>query len=155
MKICFYGVGGVGGYFGSIITKELGCKHDIYFIARGTHKEKIIEHGLTLKKSGGNEIISVHPKTCIEKVKEVMVEIETIAKKRKIPLESGIIDTSFQKAKQFPFETKTSFYRDIEKKGRINEGDLFGGTLKRYGESLRVSTSNIEFVYNKLLERLG
>jgi 2-dehydropantoate 2-reductase len=90
-----------------------------------------------------------------QKVKEVMVEIETIAKKRKIPLDSGIINTSFLKAKQFPFQTKTSFHRDIEKKGRINEGDLFGGTLKKYGESLRVSTSNIEFIYNKLLERLG
>lgn len=35
MKIGFYGVGGVGGYFGAIITKELGSKHDIYFMARG------------------------------------------------------------------------------------------------------------------------
>ncbi len=309
MKICFYGLGGVGGYFGSIITKELGCKHDIYFIARGTHKERIIENGLTLKKSGGKEIINVHPKTCTDvvtdlpicdliivavksydlanavqminniaddksiilpllngvdiydrirehlsfgvvlpscvyvgthiespgiiyqnggscrihmgkdpkfpdfypeilinvlneshiefsweenieiaiwskfmfiaayglvgaafektlgeilenqvlsqKVKEIMVEIETVARKLKIPLDSGIIDTSFLKAKQFPFGTKTSFHRDIEKKGRINEGDLFGGTLKRYGESLGVPTSNIDFTYNKLLERLG
>ena len=309
MKIGFYGVGGVGGYFGAIITKELGSKHDIYFIARGTHKEKIIEHGLTLKKSGGDEIINVHPKMCTDvvtdlpicdliivavksydlvnvvhmikniaddktiilpllngvdiyerirehlsfgvvlpscvyvgthiespgviyqkggscrihigkdpkfpeyypeilinvlneshidfsweenieiaiwskfmfiaayglvgaayektlgeilenqklsqKVKEVIVEIESIARKLKIPLGSGIVDTSLLKAKQFPFSTKTSFHRDIEKKGKINEGDLFGGTLIRYGESLGVSTANIEYTYNKLLERLG
>jgi ketopantoate reductase len=84
-----------------------------------------------------------------------MVEIEAITRKLKILLDSDIIEASFLKAKQFPFSTKTSFHRDIERKGKINEGDLLGGTLKRYGESLGISTSNIDFTYNKLLERLG
>ena len=38
MKICFFGVGGVGGYLGTIITDKFKDKHDIYFVARGEHK---------------------------------------------------------------------------------------------------------------------
>ena len=39
MKICFFGVGGVGGYFGTLVTRKFKDKHDIYFIARGTIKK--------------------------------------------------------------------------------------------------------------------
>lgn len=308
MKICFWGVGGVGGYFGALVTKELGSKHNIYFIARGTHKEKILEHGLTLKKSGGAAIINVHPKACIDvvtdvpicdliivsvksydladavkeirhiaddktiilpllngvdiydrirehlstgivlpscvyvgthiespgviyqkggscrihigkdprfpeiypekliqtlkdshiefnweeniqvaiwskfmfiaayglvgaaydkslgeilanpdlsqKIKSIMHEIKSITSKLSIPLGENIEEDSFLKAKQFPFEAKTSFHRDVELKGKVNEADLFGGTLMRYGDALGVSTSNISFVFNKLISRL-
>jgi 2-dehydropantoate 2-reductase len=309
MKICFFGVGGVGGYFGALVTKELGSKHDIYFIARGRHKEKIIEHGLTLKKSGGAEVINVHPKACTEsvtdlpicdliivsvksydladavksikhiandttvilpllngvdiydrirehlsigivlpscvyvgthiespgviyqkggsckihigkdpgfpefypekllhilkdshiefsweeniqiaiwskfmfiaayglvgaaydkslgeilenpelsqKVKSIMHEIKSITNKLNIPLDENIEEESFLKAKQFPFEAKTSFQRDVELKGKVNEADLFGGTLIRYGKSSGVSTTTITFVFNKLISRLS
>jgi 2-dehydropantoate 2-reductase len=308
MKICFFGVGGVGGYFGSLVTKKNNNVHDIYFVARGMHKEAILKHGLTLKKTGGNEVINVRPKICTEmvadlpvfdliivsvksydlanvakeinkitnnntiilpllngvdiyerirehlscgivlpscvyvrthiespgviyqkggsckisigkdpkfpefypqvlftilkdsqiefsweenikvaiwskfmfiaaygllgaayektlgqiletselyqKVKAIMVEIDTIAKKLNIPLDLNIVETSLLRAKQFPYETKTSFHRDVESKGKINESDLLGGTLKRYGELLGVSTTNIQFVFNKLMERL-
>ena len=53
MKICFYGLGGVGGYFGAIVAKRFCSEHEIYFIARGKHKEAICSQGLTLKKAGG------------------------------------------------------------------------------------------------------
>lgn len=307
MKICFFGVGGVGGYFGALVTKELGSQHDIYFVARGMHKEKILVQGLTLKKSGGAEIINVHPKACTDvitdipicdliiasvksydladavknfrhisndttiilpllngvdiydrirehlstgivlpscvyvgthiespgviyqkggscrihigkdpkfpeyyperllhalkdshiefnweenvqvaiwskfmfiaayglvgaafdktlgeilanpelnqKVKSIMHEIKSITNKLSIPLNENIEEESFLKAKQFPFETKTSFHRDVELKGKVNEADLFGGTLIRYGEKLGVETSNVQFVFDKLLSR--
>lgn len=45
MNICFYGVGGVGGYYGTLLTKyfnETG-KGNTYFIARGKHKDAIVE----------------------------------------------------------------------------------------------------------------
>ncbi|HOJ76842.1 MAG TPA: 2-dehydropantoate 2-reductase [Bacillota bacterium] len=52
-RICIYGVGGVGGYFGGIIAHQLDQRNDlnqeIYFIARGPHLEKIQKDGLTLK----------------------------------------------------------------------------------------------------------
>jgi 2-dehydropantoate 2-reductase len=308
MKICFFGAGGVGGYFGALVTKEFGNQHDFYFVARGKHKEAILKNGLTLKKTGGSEIINVKPKICTDivqelpicdlivisvksydlagavkdikkianhktvilpllngvdiyerireyldfgivfpscvyvgthiespgviyqkggsckihigkdpqhpefypdslltilkeskidfcweenikvaiwskfmfiaayglvgaayekslgeivenpemsqKVKAIMTEIETISKKLNIPLDVNIVETSYLKANQFPYEAKTSFHRDVELKGKVNESDLFGGTLIRYGESLGVSTSSTQSVYNTLMSRL-
>ena len=73
MKICFYGVGGVGGYFGTLVVKRFHSEHDIYFIARGAHKEAICENGLTLKKAGGKEVISVSPKICTDKISDLPI----------------------------------------------------------------------------------
>ncbi len=307
MKICFFGVGGVGGYFGSLVTKRFLSEHEIYFIARGKHKEVICANGLTLKKSDGSEIINVLPNKCTDSLeglpicdvvilsvksydlsdaviniskisdektlilpllngvdiyerirkylsngfvfpscvyigthiespgiiyqnggscklyigydpmfpdfypeslleilkeseidfewqkyiqvsiwskymfiaayglvsatyektlgeileysglsqltKSIMSEIEKIARKLNIPLGSDIVETSFLKAKQFPSNSKTSFQRDVELKGKINEGDLFGGTIIRYGEELGLPTPNTRNVYEKLLIR--
>ncbi|WP_406655631.1 2-dehydropantoate 2-reductase [Methanolobus sp. ZRKC2] len=309
MKICFFGVGGVGGYFGSLVTKKFNSTHDIFFVARGAHKDAIKSQGLMLKKSGGKELIIAYPKLCTDKVgdlpicdiivlsvksydleyaiaeiekisdknsvilpllngvdiyerirkqlrkgvvfpscvyvgthiespgvvyqkggnckislgrdpmfpdfypdallsllndssidfdwedsvqtsiwskymfiaafglvtaaydktlgevldspelseltKSIMAEIEKIAEKLDIPLDDDIVETSFSKAKGFPYETKTSFQRDVELKGEINEGDLFGGTLIRYGQELKVATTNTETVYVKLLKKLN
>jgi len=307
MKICFFGVGGVGGYFGTLVAKRFQNEHDVYFIARGAHKEAICAKGLTLKKAGGNEVINVLPKICTDTIenlpvcdviilsvksydlanavkeiskisnektvilpllngmdiyerirahlhtgivlsscvyigthiespgviyqkggnckifagkdpqfpefypkaflsllnesgidcaweenvlisiwskymfisayglvtatyektlgeiledselsqmtKAIMSEIEKIARKLDIPLSSDIVDASFLKAKQFPYETKTSFQRDIESKGKINEVDLFGGTLIRYGETLHIPTPITKNIYEKLQKK--
>lgn len=299
MKICFFGVGGVGGYFGSLMVNKLGKKHDIYFVARGKHMEAIQENGLLLKKSGGDEEIIAHPTICTDSVKElpicdviilsvksydlenaskeilkisdkntvilpllngvdissrlrrhlpdsnilqscvyvgthiespgvifqkggscnihigwekpdfdvkplldllekseisfqweenvnssiwnkymfiaafglvtashnknlgevindpklssltknIMAEIEQIAKALNVPLDSDVVETSFNKASNFPPEARTSFQRDVESKGNIHEGDLFGGTLIRFGKSLGIPTPNIESAY--------
>ncbi|MBN2111445.1 MAG: 2-dehydropantoate 2-reductase [Methanosarcinaceae archaeon] len=309
MKICFFGVGGVGGYFGALVTKKFSGKHDIFFVARGPHKDAINSQGLTLKKSGGEELINVSPKLCTDNVSDlpicdiivlsvksydlenaiyqiaeisgektvilpllngvdiyerirkqlnkgvvfpscvyvgthiespgviyqkggscrvslgkdpmypdfypeallsllndssidfewegpvqisiwskymfiaafglvtaaygktlgevldspelsgltgsVMAEIKAMARKLDIPLDNDIVDISFSKAKGFPYETRTSFQRDVELKGKINEGDLFGGTLIRYGKELNVSTVNTEKVYSELLKKFG
>jgi 2-dehydropantoate 2-reductase len=307
MKICFFGVGGVGGYFGTLLTKKFNDTHDIYFIARGSHKDAICLNGLTLKKAGGVELITVSPKLCTDTIGEIpicdivflsvkaydlpnaikeigkivhektiilpllngvdiyerirahlktgivlpscvyvgthiespgviyqkggsckislgrdpnftefypkslltllenaeidfkweedvkipiwskfmfiaafglvtatygktlgevledpelagltkliMCEIEEIAKGLEISLNSSIVEESFLKAKQFPYETKTSFQRDIELKGSINEADIFGGTLIRHGISLKTPTPNIKTTYEKLLNK--
>ncbi|MBN1181426.1 MAG: 2-dehydropantoate 2-reductase [Bacteroidales bacterium] len=308
MKICFYGVGGVGGYFGSLVTRKFNEIHDFYFVARGKHKDAICSNGLTLKKSGGEEIINVMPKKCTDTAddlpvcdiivvsvksydlanvaremvkitgektiilpllngvdiyerirlhlssgivfpscvyvgthiespgvifqkggsckislgkdpqspdfypeallkllkesgihfswednvnvsiwskymfiaayglvtaafnktlgevledpelgkltREIMFEIETIAKKLNIALPLDIVGSSFVKAGQFPYEAKTSFQRDVEAKGKINEGDLFGGTIMRFGERLGIPTPQTRKVYEMLLQLL-
>lgn len=308
MKLCFFGVGGVGGYFGSLITKTFINEHDIFFVARGSHKDVICERGLTLKKSGGEEIINVTPTMCVEstsglptcdiivlsvksydltdavkglsrivdnktvimpllngvdiydrirehlsngivlpscvyvgthiespgiiyqkggsckivtgrdprhpdfnpggllelfksanialcwednveisiwtkfmfiagyglvaalhdrtlgqildnnemsnQVKGIMQEIDTIAKAQGIQLTSDAVDESYNKAKQFPFDAKTSFQRDVEAKGKTNEVDLFGGAILRYGTRLAIPTPVTENVYNQLLLKI-
>lgn len=309
MKICFFGVGGVGGYFGALMVNKVINDNEIYFVARGKHLEQIKNKGLTLKKSGGEEEIVAHPSICtnsidelpicdiiilsvksydlenasmqIQKIsnentvilpllngvdissrirnylktgkvlescvyvgthiesagvifqkggscnifigqdekypnfipqklldlleksninfkwednvrksiwnkyifiaayglitatydktlgeiindlklsnltKSIMQEIKDIALKLGVALDHDIVNISFEKAKQFPSEAKTSFQRDIESKGVINEGDIFGGTLIRYGKSLKLPTNNIETVYSKLISRIS
>lgn len=309
MNICFYGVGGVGGYYGTLLSKyfnETG-KGNIYFIARGKHKDAIIEKGLLVKKEGGKEEFLIKPHLCtdtvndlpvcdivvvsvkgydlesvtkeIEKiidensiilpllngadiydrmrqhlkkgyilpaclylgthiespgvifqkggtgqisvgkdplypefypeklmslfkqadilieffedinieiwtkyifiasfalvtatynktigevaddkelgilVKDIMQEIESVAKALKIRLPSDIVETSFSKANQFPFETKTSFQRDVETKGRQSEWDLFGSTIIGYAEKFNISVNSTKETLDKLLKK--
>ena len=49
-KVCIYGIGGVGGYFGSkIATKfadDKSMNHECYFIARGEHLKAIKRNGV-------------------------------------------------------------------------------------------------------------
>jgi len=310
MNICFFGVGGVGGYYGTLLTKyvnETG-KGSTYFIARGKHKDAILEKGMLLKKDGGKEEILIKPFFCSDTVndlpvfdivvvsvkgydlesvtkevskitdknsvilpllngadiyermrqhlrkgyilpsclylgthiespgvifqkggscqisigkdpsypafypeklinlfknadilieffedvniqiwtkyifiasfalvtatydksigevandhnlgilvKNIMGEIALIAKALKIELPADIIETSFSKASQFPFETKTSFQRDVEVKGRQSEWDLFGGTVIRYAERFNIPAHNTKATLDKLLRNL-
>lgn len=308
MKICFFGVGGVGGYFGTIIADKYKGQHDIYFVARGGHKNAICMNGLTLKKSGGEQIINVSPTLCTDNIddlpicdivflsvkgydlanaakslnkisnvktiilpllngvdiykrirehlntgivlpscvyigthiespgvifqkggncnifmgkdpmlpdfypdsllalltdckldykwennievpiwskymfiaayglvtatyektlgeildnpelskitKAIMYEIELIANRTNVSLSSDIVESSFLKGKQFPYETKTSFQRDVETKGKINEIDLFGGTLMRFSEQYNIPIPNTKYVYDRFMEKM-
>jgi len=309
MKICFFGVGGVGGYFGALVTKRFRSEHEIYFVARGGHKDAIFRNGLTLKKSGGAEVINVLPKLCADDIKEIPVcdviilsvkgydldeavrslstisnketvilpllngvdiydrirknlktsillpscvyvgthiespgvisqnggdgkillgvdprhpdyyplellnifqesgiqyswesnvpvsiwskymfiaayglitatfdksigqilddsmlskhtlsimrEIESIAKRMNIPLGDDIVEVSFNKARQFPYETKTSFQRDVESKGKINEADLLGGTIIRLGNELNIPVPNTARIMDELFKKFA
>lgn len=304
MNICFYGVGGVGGYFGALIAHRFALAHTLCFVARGAHKEAICRSGLTLKKSGGAEMVNVSPSICTDTItdlpicdiivlsvkgydlasaakdlveithpgsivlpllngvdiydrirahlstaivlpscvyigthiespgvilqnggnskivlgadprfpefypeslltilqeakisfaweenvqvaiwekfmfiaayglvaatydktlgailedselslitKSIMYEIESIAKRLRIPLSSEIVAISLHKAKQFPYHTKTSFQRDVESKGRINEVDIFGGTVIRYGDNLQIPVPATKAIVKKL-----
>ena len=48
MKILIMGSGGVGGYYGSVLSRN---GHDVKFIARGEHLEKINSKGLIIKSA--------------------------------------------------------------------------------------------------------
>ena len=87
-------------------------------------------------------------------VRGIMEEIQALAAKGGIELEEGIIQNSLKKAENFPFETKTSYQRDVEKRAR-NEGDLFGGTILRLGRELGVPTPISQRLYGEIEERLG
>jgi 2-dehydropantoate 2-reductase len=87
--------------------------------------------------------------------RKIMEEISAIARVRKIPLAHDIVDASLEKARQFPPETKTSFQRDIEIKGKRNEGDLFGGTVLRLGDALGIPTPETAAVYWRIQASRG
>ena len=73
MNICFFGVGGVGGYFGGLAAHYLGKEHNIYYVARGAHKEAICQNGLMLKKNGGEELLIVKPALCTDNVDDLPI----------------------------------------------------------------------------------
>lgn len=56
MRFAIIGVGGVGGYVGARLA-EAG--HDVLLVARGAHREAIVEAGLHLRSSLGN--VTIHP----------------------------------------------------------------------------------------------
>ena len=87
-------------------------------------------------------------------IREVMIEISYIAEKKGILLSENVINESIEKAKKFPYETKTSYQRDVESKGNINEGDLYGGTIIRMGEELGMPTPVTKLVYSEIQKRL-
>lgn len=309
MNICFYGVGGVGGYFGALVAHAHSNNHNIYFVARGKHNMAINQNGLTLKINNGQKVINVKPKLCTNNINNlpvcdivilavksydlqnavisiksitnsqsvvvpllngvdiyqrvrhslktafvlpacvyvgthietdgvicqnggngkillgpdplnpdffsqtlinifetsdiefswqtdinvsiwskfmfiaayglvtaaynqtlgqvagnnslvslarcIMIEIFSIANKLNINLPNNIVDNSILKAKQFPFETKTSLQRDVETKGKLNESDIFGGTIINYAKTLKIPVPNTIEVYSKLINSLG
>lgn len=86
--------------------------------------------------------------------KDIMREVESIAKALKINLPDDIVEKTFSKAGQFPFETKTSFQRDVELKGRQSEWDLFGGTIIRYADKFDIPVNNTKATLSRLLQDL-
>ncbi len=51
MRIAAMAAGGVGGYYGARLA---AAGHDVFFIARGSHKDAIEKNGLTLERPEGN-----------------------------------------------------------------------------------------------------
>ena len=73
-------------------------------------------------------------------VQNIMKEIYAIAGAKGVTLPDSIVTSSFENARNFPYETTTSFARDVQVPGRPNESDLFGATILRLGEELGIPT---------------
>lgn len=86
-------------------------------------------------------------------VLEIMQEIFKIAKAKGIELPSDMIEKSISKAREFPYDTKTSYQRDVELKGNINEGDLYGGTIIKEGKSSGIPTPVTSSIYSEIQKR--
>jgi 2-dehydropantoate 2-reductase len=95
-----------------------------------------------------------HDQKLSDLVKNIMREIASIAKALNVELPPDIVEISFAKANQFPFETKTSFQRDVEVKGRQSEWDLLGGTVIRYAEKFNLAADNTRATLDMLLHNL-
>ncbi len=85
---------------------------------------------------------------------EVLHEINEIARRKGIVLPNDVVQASIKKALSFPPDTKTSYQRDVETKGRKNEGDVFGGTIIRMGQNVGVPTPVTHRLYAQIQDRL-
>ena len=83
----------------------------------------------------------------------IMKEVVLIGKAKNIDLEQDIVEKTLQKAQSFPYETKTSFQRDYEKRNTRHEGDIFGGTLIRLAKEHNILIPTITEVYGELMAR--
>jgi 2-dehydropantoate 2-reductase len=83
-------------------------------------------------------------------VKKIMGEICQIAIKKQIPMPPTIVNDSYLKASNFPFETKTSFQRDYELGDRPDERDLFGGAIIRMGQQYGIKTETTKMIYDSI-----
>lgn len=104
--------------------------------------------GLTLGETAQN------PDTN-RQVRSIMQEISALAQCRGIQLREDIIETAMAKAEKFPFKTKTSLQRDVELKGRKNEGDLYGGTIIKEGKDLGIATPVTRTIYARIQTKTG
>lgn len=86
-------------------------------------------------------------------VLEIMQEFLKIADAKGIELLSDIIENSISKANDFPYDTKTSYQRDVALKGKINEGDLYGGTIIKEGKSSGIPTPVTSSIYSEIQNR--
>jgi 2-dehydropantoate 2-reductase len=98
--------------------------------------------------------VAADPKAT-QTAREIMKEIQAIATAKGVELPEHIITKQLAMAAQFPYDTKTSYQRDVASKGRVNEGDLYGGTILRQGAELGVSTPVTRSVYSAIQDRLS
>lgn len=70
-KIVILGLGGVGGYYGGMLSRryEDDPNIEIYFVARGEHLHVVQEKGLTV--IGENETFLTHPTLATDNVSEI------------------------------------------------------------------------------------
>lgn len=80
----------------------------------------------------------------------VLGEISALAAAKGAGLPPNAVEDVFMKGAAFPFDTKTSFQRDVEIPGRPNEGELFGGTIVRMGRELGIPTPVSEDLDKKI-----
>ena len=83
----------------------------------------------------------------------IMKEVVLVGKRKNIDFRQDVVEKTLQKAKDFPYETKTSFQRDYEKGNTRNEGDIFGGTLIRLAKEYNILIPTITKVYKELMSR--
>ena len=71
-KIVISGVGGVGGYYGSMLneySRQEGLGREIHFLARGEHLERIRQHGLHLTTPSKD--LYVHPTSVSNQAEDI------------------------------------------------------------------------------------
>lgn len=85
-----------------------------------------------------------------DQVRCIMGELLALSRAKGVSLPDSIVDESFLRGKDFPYETKTSFQRDFERIAKPDERDLFGGTIIRLGKALGIDVPCTTAMYEQL-----
>ena len=111
----------------------------------------IAAYGLVTAVSGKPIGAVLEDPFLVETMKSILAEIAALAQAKKAGLSEKAADEAVSKGAAFPYDTKTSFQRDVESAGKPNEGDLFGGTIIMMGKELGIPTPVSEKTYRKIL----
>lgn len=84
------------------------------------------------------------------KVLRIMEVVYQLAETRGVYLEKDSVKRAYELAKDFPWDTKTSFQRDYEKKRGCDERETFGGTILTLAEKYQVEVEDIRKLYEGL-----
>ena len=69
-------------------------------------------------------------------------------------LPESIIMASYENARNFPYETTTSFARDLQVPGKPNEAELFGATILRLGKELGIPAPATKAAHEAVLKKV-
>jgi 2-dehydropantoate 2-reductase len=86
-------------------------------------------------------------------VLSVMDEVARLAKRAGVDLPEAVVSNSYKKGGTFPFETRTSFQRDVESTDKPDERDSFAGAIVRLGKRFGVGTPVTEDLSRLLNDR--
>lgn len=78
-------------------------------------------------------------------VTQIMEEIIAIANAKGVILPNDTLENALETATGF--DAKTSYQRDVEGKGNLNEGEIFGKTVIRLGKEFGVATPVTERIF--------
>lgn len=84
------------------------------------------------------------------KVLSIMNIIKELAEKENVELPQDIVKLSYDKAKSFPYETKTSFQRDYEKGTGRDEREVFGKAIIDMADQYNIDCRCVKDIYEKL-----
>jgi 2-dehydropantoate 2-reductase len=115
----------------------------------------IAAFGLVTAFSGKSLGEIMEDKELVHTADGIIQEIIAIAEKKAIELPEDICERVMKKAAVFPYNTRTSYQRDVELWPKPNEGDLYGGAILRQGAALGVATPVTETIYQEILHREG
>ncbi len=152
MKIAVMGVGGVGGFYGSLLARHYAKSRDVESIVW----EKYIficpfaSATTFLDKTIGGVLDDGEGKSLLE---GLLGEVIHIAETRGVNLPKNILKITIDKALTFPRETKTSMQKDAED-GKKTEIDTFTGYIVKAAGKHGVSVPHHERVYKALKGRL-
>lgn len=110
----------------------------------------IASYGLVTARSGLGIGSVIADEKWAAVVREIQGEIAAIARAKGIALPADAAAQAFEKGKAFGPQTKTSYQRDVEVRGKPNEGELFGGAILRFGKELGVPAPTTERVYAEI-----
>lgn len=80
----------------------------------------------------------------------IMQELQSIAVKKGIDIPHDIIDQTFQKSQNFPYDTPTSLQLDVQSKKANTELELFGGAILNYGQELNIDVTHTNQIYKQI-----